>query len=131
VVFTMFTYEQQDGPSREMDIEVSKWGESNATRNGQFVVQPFHVPANTVQFQVPSGRVTFMLRWMPGKAWFKAFRDGVSRWDSKAFAEHAFTSGIPAPGNETIHLNLYIFETNNNSLRHGTEVVVEQFEYLP
>jgi hypothetical protein len=42
-----------------------------------------------------------------------------------------FTSGIPAPGNERIHLNIYAFESTNNPLRQGSEVIIEKFEFLP
>jgi len=128
-VFTMLTWDD-GGPSREMDIEVSQWGETT-TRNGQFVIQPYHVPANTVQFQAPPGTVTFVLRWSPGRAAFKAFRGAVSRWDSPAVREHVFTSGVPAPGNESVHLNFYVFGNTSHPLRQGSEVIVEKFEYLP
>ena len=130
MVFTMLTWDD-DGPAREMDIEISKWGASEASRNAQFVIQPYHFPANTAQFQAPAGMITFMLRWAPGKASFKAFRGAVTRWESPAIGEHVFTSGVPAPGNEAIHMNLYIFGDTRNPVRRGTEVVVEQFEYLP
>jgi hypothetical protein len=116
-------------PSREMDIEISKWGETTG-RNGQFVIQPYYVPANTVQFEVPAGRATFMLRWSPGRAEFKAFK-GSAVWDSPPVREHPFTSGVPPPGTESVHLNLYVFGLNRNPLRQKCEVVVESFEYLP
>jgi hypothetical protein len=127
--FTMLM-EDDDGPFREMDIEISKWGET-FTKNGQFVIQPYHIPANTVQFQVPAGTVTFMLRWSPGRASFRAFRGSTSQWDSAAVREHVFTSGVPAPGSESVRMNLYVFGNNSNPLRNGTEVIVEAFEYLP
>jgi hypothetical protein len=128
-VFTMMTWDAE-GPSRAMDIEISKWGETN-TRNAQFVIQPYYIPANTIQFEAPAGPATFMMRWVPGQAAFKAFRGAVSRWESSAVGEHVFTSAVPAAGNETIHMNLYVFSNPNNPLRHGTEVIIESFEYLP
>ena len=130
MVFTMLTWDD-DGPAREMNIEISKWGASEASRNAQFVIQPYHVPANTAQFQAPPGMITFMLRWAPGRASFKAFRGAVTRWESPSIGEHVFTSGVPAPGNEAIHMNLYIFGDTRSPVQRGTEVVVEQFEYLP
>jgi hypothetical protein len=128
-VFTMLTF--ADGiPSREMDIEISKWGEIN-TKNGQFVIQPYYVPANTFRFQVPGQTVTFMLRWAPDRAAFRTYRGAVTRWEATPSGEHVFTSGIPSPGNESLRLSLYVFGNDMNPLQHGNEVVVESFEYLP
>jgi hypothetical protein len=84
-----------------------------------------------VQFQVPEGTVTFMMRWSPGRAAFRAFRRAVARWDSTPVREHVFTSGVPAAGSERVHMNLYVFDHNRNPLRHENEVTVEAFEYLP
>jgi hypothetical protein len=128
-VFTMMTW-SDNGPAGEMDIEISKWGEKSA-RNGQFVIQPYHFPANTVQFQAPSGPTTFMLRWSAGRAWFKAFRGATAHWDDDAVREHVFTAGVPSSLSELVHLNFYVFDRTSIPLRHGSEVVVEAFEYLP
>ena len=128
-VFTMSTSED-DGPQHEMDIELSRWGEL-ATRNSQFVIQPYQIPANTVQFETPPGVVTFMLRWQPGRADFRAYRGIAARWDATPFREHTFTSGIPGAGNELFHLNLYVFDRVPNPLTQPEEVVIENFEHLP
>src|SRR5262249_18838383 len=47
-VFAMFTFDYQ-GPSREMDIEISRWGEPE-DKNAQYIIQPYVVPANTIRF---------------------------------------------------------------------------------
>jgi hypothetical protein len=128
-VFSMFTWDD-DGPSREMDIEMSRWGQTGSD-NGQFVIQPYYLPANTVRFQAPPGVATFMLRWEAGRAQFRAFRGAVSSWETQPIANHTFTSGVPSAGNESVHLNLYVFANKENPLRRGAEVIVETFEYLP
>jgi hypothetical protein len=117
------------GPPREMNIEIGRWGEPTS-RNAQYVIQPYYVPANTVRFMVPSGKLTFWLRWGPGRASFKTVR-GNSSAESDVVAEHVFTSGVPSPGNENVHINLYVFDNKRNPLQHESEVVVEKFEYLP
>jgi hypothetical protein len=127
---TLSTWDAVSTGANEMDIEISRWGEIN-NRNAQFVIQPYHIPANTIRFQAAPGEVTFMFRWTPGRAWFRAFHGDVSRWDSKSVIDHAFTSGVPASGNEAIHMNLYVFNNPTNPLQRGTEVIVEKFEYLP
>jgi hypothetical protein len=128
-VFTMSTADESSR-WREMDIELSRWGEPDA-RSAQFVIQPYHIPANTVRFETPPGKVTFMMRWERGRASFRAFRGAVSRWNTSTIREHVFTSGVPASGNESTHLNLYVFDHVSNALRRPTELIVEKFEYLP
>jgi hypothetical protein len=116
------------GPPREMNIEISRWGEPT-NKNAQYVIQPYHVPANTVRFTAPPGTLTLNLRWEPGRASFKT----VGGWgtESGAVAEHVFTSGVPSPGSETIHINFYVFNNKRFPLKHAAEVIVEKFEYLP
>jgi hypothetical protein len=129
VAFSMFTWDDL-GPEREMDIEISRWGEPRVW-NGQFVIQPYYIPANTFRFPAPSGKVTFMLRWEEGRAEFKAFRGVASRWDAPAAGGHVFTSGVPGAGNENVHLNLYVFGGPRKPKLSNAEVVLEKFEYLP
>jgi hypothetical protein len=129
VLFKM-TIRDDTGPAREMNIEISKWGETTS-RNGQFVVQPYHIPANTVQFETPHGNATFMLNWAPERASFKAFRGVAASWDALAIRQHVFTSGVPSAGSEFVHMGLYVFGQNRNPLKKESEVVIEAFEYLP
>jgi hypothetical protein len=122
-IFTISTWDDS-GPSREMDIEIGRWGES-ISKNAQYVVQPYYVPANTVRFQTPPGVLEYSFRWEPARVSFQTVRGAFS------VAKHMFTSGVPSPGNETIHLNHYVFSNPNNPLQHGSEVIIEKFEYLP
>lgn len=48
-VFSMLTWDGVSFP-HEMDIEVSKWGQPDS-KNAQYVVQPYYVPANVVRFE--------------------------------------------------------------------------------
>jgi hypothetical protein len=123
-VFSVFTWDDE-GPAREMNIEIGRWGEP-ASKNAQYVVQPYYVPANVVRFEAPTGVLTHWFRWEPGRASFRTLRG-----PSGLVAEHTFTSGIPLPGRENIHLNLYMFDNKRNPLRNECEVVIEKFEYLP
>ncbi len=68
-VFAMFTFDYL-GPSREMDIEISRWGEPE-DKNAQYVVQPYVVPANTVRYSAPDGPLTYWIDWEPGRVSFK------------------------------------------------------------
>lgn len=116
------------GPPREMNIEISRWGET-AGKNAQYVIQPYYIPANTVRFTSPPGALTYALHWEPGRASFKTWR--APNEQSGVIASHVFTSGVPLPGNETIKINFYVFNNKRNPLQHASEVVIEKFEYLP
>jgi len=128
-VFALFTWDDF-GPPREMDIEISRWGEPQ-DKNAQFVIQPYVVPANTVRFNAPAGPLTYWMDWEPGRVSFKTTRAFNSRDPSSVIAEHAFTSGVPSPGNERIHMNLYAYGNRLYPVQHELEVVIEKFEFLP
>lgn len=130
VVLTFFTW---DGPAadqnhREIDLEISRWGEP-AAKNAQYVVQPYYVAENVRQFVAPPGVLTHTLRWEPGRLTAKTSRGAGA--GGPVVAEHAFTSGVPSPGNENLRMNLYVFRRSATALQHGTEVVIDRFEYLP
>ncbi len=124
-VFAISTWDDS-GPPREMDVEVGRWGEP-ASKNAQFVVQPYYVPANTVRFEIPPGTLEYSFRWEPGRVSFQT----LCASGSAVVAKHVFSSGVPSPGSETVHLNHYVFANKRNPLRRGSEVIIEKFEYLP
>jgi hypothetical protein len=128
-VFSISTWDDA-GPPREMEIEISRWGELSS-KNAQYVVQPYYVPANVVRFVAPGGLLTHWLRWEPGRATFRTVRGFASSMGSDAVGGHVFTSGVPPPGSEKIHMNLYVFDNKSNPLQREFEVIVEKFEYLP
>jgi len=130
-VLSMFTWDEADAGQnhREMNIELARWGDP-ASKNAQYVVQPYYVPANVVRFNAPAGPLTHSLRWEAGQAAFKTVRSTATN-GSSVIAEHTFTTGVPTPGGESIHLDLYIFGNEKNPLQHDVEVVIEKFEYLP
>lgn len=130
-VLSLITWDEADAGQnhREMNIELAKWGDA-ASKNAQYVVQPYYVPANVVRFNVPAGVLTHSFRWEPGQVAFKTVRGPVADGPTP-IAQHVFTSGVPSPGGESIHLDLYIFGNAKDPLQKGVEVVIEKFEYLP
>jgi hypothetical protein len=128
-VFSVFTWDDS-GPPREVDLEISRWGETTG-KNAQYVIQPYYVPANVIRFMAPAGILTHSFSWAPGRMSFKTVRGSASGPGSNVIAEHTFTSGIPLPGSELIHMNLYVYDNKSNPLKHGSEVIIEKFEYLP
>ncbi len=125
VAFTISTWDDS-APYREMNIEISRWGEAGG-KNAQYVVQPYYVPANVVRFMAPAGVLTHILDWEAGRASFRTVRGS----GSEAVAAHVFTSGVPSPNTDAVRLNLFVFDTRPIKMQHGAEVVIEKFEYLP
>jgi hypothetical protein len=130
--FTMFTWDDSDAAEhhREMDIEISRWG-NPMSKNAQYLVQPYYVPANVFRFAAVSGPVTFSFRWEPGQVAFKTFRGRTSDTALSPISEHVFTSGAPTPRDEKVYINFYIFHYSKTPIQNTNEVVVEKFEYLP
>ncbi len=132
IVFSMFTwdYAGDDQNNREMDIEISRWGDP-ASKNAQYGVQPFYVAANVARFTAPPGVLTHSFRWEPGRVSFRTVRGSVTDVESEVVSEHVFTSGVPPPGIESVRMVLYLFGKTENPVQNGAEVVIEKFEYLP
>jgi hypothetical protein len=131
-VLGLFTYDHLEPGTehREIDIELSQWGDP-AIKNAQFVIQPYFVPANVFRFMSPAGAtLTHSFRWEAGRVSFQTVQAGPGV-RSRVLAEHVFTSGIPSPGEEKVHLNLYVYGRSRTPQRNGVEVIIEKFEYLP
>jgi hypothetical protein len=130
-VFGMFTWDELEAGQdhREMDIEFGQWGDPSM-KNAQFAIQPYYVPANVFRFNSPQSALTHSFRWEPGRVLFNVVRSGGAG-PSRVVAEHVFTSGIPSPGGERVHINLYKYGASRTPQQRGVEVVLERFEYLP
>ena len=128
----MFTYDYAEaGPNnREMGVEISPWGDRN-TANAQFIIQPFYVPENASRFSVPSGVLTHSFRWEPGRVLFRTSRGRDKESKTSTVAEHAFTSGVPTHGSESVRMTLYVFRPAKEPIQSDNEVVIERFEFLP
>jgi len=129
--FDMFTRPGHEDPDERsgFSIELGQWGKKREP-NGTFVVQPYYVPGNSVRFNAPSGIMSYVLRWEPDHAAFKAF-SRISSTPRGAVKEQVFRSGIPIPAEETVHFNFYDYHHTQSGLRQPVEIVVEKFEYLP
>lgn len=131
-VLSMFTWDDEgamDPNHREFAIELTRWGDATS-KNAQYTVQPFYVPANVARFDVPRGRLIYSVRWEQGKLLFRTTQP-KSGMAQRVVYEHTFTSGVPTPGNETVHADLYFFGRVNLVEVRPAEAVIEKFEYLP
>jgi hypothetical protein len=118
------------GPPHEMDIQISRWGEPD-DKNLQYVIQPYLVPANTVRFDAPEGTLTHWMAWAPGRVLFTTVRGSSSSVGTATVGEHVFTSGVPSPGSERVHMNFYVYDNKRNPLQKPSEVIIEKFEFRP
>jgi hypothetical protein len=116
------------GSADEMYIQISRWGQPE-DKNAQFVIQPWDVPANSVQFAAPPGTLTYSIKWEPGRVSFQAVRG--SSHGATPVAAHVFTSGVPVAGSERLRIAFYVYDHSPHPLVHEAEVVLESFEYLP
>lgn len=134
VVLGLFTW--SDNPAynhREIDIEFSRWGSAN-NQNAQYVVQPYTVSQNIHRFNWPSGVTQSMhsFDWRStqiaaqsqrGFAVPPASIDILQQWN--------FTSGIPVPGDESPHINLWLSGGHPPSNAKEVEIIINKFEFVP
>jgi hypothetical protein len=132
-VLSMNTFDDWGGDQhyREIDVEMSRWGDADNKNNAQFGIQPFYVPGNVAPFVAPSGTLTHSMHWESGHASFKTVRGSSMSPGAHVVAEHVFTSGVPSSGQETLQLLFYVVPSDKNPLEKENEVVIEKFEYLP
>jgi len=130
-VMGMFTWDDARSTNfrNELDIELSRWGDPE-NENAQYVVQPFYAPDNLVRFNVPTGPMTQMLRWNPGRVVFTTI-SGSPASPGKIIKQHVFTSDVPVAANEKVHIDLYDFHHSDSSSNQPEEVVIEKFEFAP
>ena len=130
-VLGMFTWDDVRSADlhNELDIELSRWGDPKG-KNAEYVVQPFYTPENLSRFTAPAGVLTYTLRWEPGSVSFETV-GGTADSHGKPISEHVFSSGVPVPANETIHIDLYDFHHSESSSQRPAEAVIERFEFIP
>jgi hypothetical protein len=131
----LFTYDYSGADENygEMNIEISKWGDP-ASKNAQYVIQPWYLAANVARFSAPPGPLRHSLHWERGRASFQTSMRPANGGKPHIVSQRVFTVGIPEPGIESIRIALYAFTEGKGSLApllRETEVVIDKFEYLP
>jgi hypothetical protein len=125
-VLGLFTWSNDPAfHNRELDIEISRWGEENG-RNGQFVVQPFEFPEHIIRFDLPSGPATHSFAWRADEVKF----EGVDR-SNNVIRRHTFGTNIPPAGGENARINLWLMQGRPPQSERGIEVVISSFEFVP
>ncbi|MCU1326229.1 MAG: hypothetical protein JWN34_1599 [Bryobacterales bacterium] len=133
VTLGMFTWDAQASSvsNREWDIEVSKWGNANATTNAQYVVQPYTGPNNLRRFNIAtSSQTTHSVVWNPTSVAFNS-SSGGSPIDSWSYQAGTGLPPVPTPGDVRLHLNLYLNSGFSPNSLQPQEVIISQFQYDP
>ncbi len=130
-VFGLFTYafsaNAQGIPDKEIDFELSQWGQPK-NRNAQFVVQPYtnDQAPNIQRFNLASGsHVTVTVEWRAGLVHAKcsdATGKVLDTWTFKG-------PGVPTPGHERARANLWLFKGLAPASGQPQEVVVHHFHF--
>ena len=141
VILGMFTYDMHpDFAHREIDIEYGRFGSVDGP-NGQFVVHPFDEPGHRLQFSADLDGLylTHVFAWTPDEIRFASYHGhcageisgGSPAWGTAipAVAEWTYEKAVPPPGDERVHLNLWLYETKAPSRDH--EVVFRSFSFAP
>ena len=128
-VFGMFTYDLLPAENyREVDIELSKWGDGRIN-NLQCSVQPADAPDLYKQMAVAENLKgwTMEFSWSPGNFGCKV----TDQSTGSIVGTGQVTRGVPTPGNEKTRLNLWQFRGQAPIGNVASEVIVRSFTFVP
>ena len=128
-VLGLFTWSNSpEYANREIDIEISRWDAPKAA-NSQFTVQPYQPVGRYVRFEMPETEKNgvHVFTWKPSQIdFFTTNKSG------KQFAEWHFAgSDRPVPGDEVVHINLWLNQGKPPTTGKAFEVVISKFEFTP
>jgi hypothetical protein len=136
IVLGLFTW--SDDPAyadREIDVELSRWGNPADTNNAQFVVQPYQISGHLLRFAVPAGQTnsTQSFRWETNQATFQSLRGSFSSSPVSTNVTSSWTNtlGTPQTGDENIRINFWLSNGNSPSNNSEAEVVIKSFDFVP
>ncbi|MCW3998820.1 MAG: glycoside hydrolase family 16 protein [Candidatus Bathyarchaeota archaeon] len=133
VVLGLFAYKDD---WHEVDIEFSKWGESNY-RNGWFTVQPKPYVEDRNQrsfnFQLYGDYTTHYFKWTPKSVYFESFGGHYPLGSEPAgniIKSFTSNSQVSATGVKA-HMNLWLYNGQAPSNGQPVEIVIKSFQYIP
>ena len=143
-VLGLFTWDTEPGEyNREIDIEFSRWGEADATTNGQYVVQPHEVDANKREFNFspnanPEGiYTTHVLEWRADEVVITSYYghyslaelDGATPMPQTLTDPWTYTGNVPTPGNAQVRMNLWLFNGEVTPYTSDQELIIKHFSF--
>jgi hypothetical protein len=136
-VLGLFTW--SDDPAythREIDIECSRWNNSNDVNNAQYVVQPWNSPGHLIRYAVPAGEThsTHAFTWTSDRVNYQSQRGSfssnpdptnlISNWIY-------YLPGVPQTGDENVRINFWLYFGEPPAGNQEVEFVVRNFEFVP
>lgn len=109
---------------REIDFELSTWGQTNnPTGNAQFVVQPYDQAAHTSRFNLPARATNLSYSWLRDRVLFKA-----AGANGEPVHEFEYRGPVPEPGGNP-RINVWLL--GRRPPQHGRDVhiIVEAFSF--
>lgn len=125
VVLALFTWSNSSAQAnREMDIELSRWGDSSrSASNVDYSVQPSSRSGHSHSWLLTDGSSTstYSFNWQPRYVQFNSSIGGSQK-------DWRYTGKPPTPGGENPRMNLWLFR--GASPQKPTEVIVKSFAHL-
>lgn len=120
---------------REIDIELSRWGEEG-NLNAQFVVQPWDHPGNRHRFAIDSqaDSSTQVFVWSAESVQFRSFVGDAQSPDPNALVEQWSYTGMDTPpegGSVNARINLWLIGGQPPSDGTESEIVLSSFDFTP
>ncbi len=132
-VLSMNTFDQWGGEQnyRELDVEISRWGDATNKNNAQYGVQPFYIPGNVAPFIAPTGYSHSLLPLGTGTSDLQNCSRRLRHTNAPVVSEHVFTSGVPSPGQERLLLGLYDIASDKYPLQKDSEICYRKIRVPP
>jgi hypothetical protein len=135
VVLGLFTYSNDNVYNyREVDVELSRWGNAADANDAQFVVQPAGT-GRKIRFSVPGGvtNSTYSFSWQSNRVDFQSLNGDftTSPAASNVIQTWTCTLSVPPAGGETARVNLWLYQGTPPVNGQDAEVVLSNFEFVP
>ena len=109
---------------REIDFEFSRWGDP-LNKNSQFVVQPYDITGNRNRFNMNLAGISHSVH---GFTWYSDSIVFKSSWGSSSYAwKYTNQTYIPAPGNENVRINLWLYYGRPPTDARNAELILNSF----
>jgi len=139
IVVGLFVYDVCDPCGyREIDVELTKWGDSADINNAQYVVQPWNHTGNLFRFPIcysgPTNIVTHEIKWTPARVDFKSYYGDYSPNPSVPLmiSSWSYTGpDIPQPAYYNPRINFYLTKGALPQNGQNAEITIKSFSYLP
>jgi hypothetical protein len=122
-------------PGQELDNEYSgSGGLVPSPNNAQFVVQPYTVPGNIIHYVQPyTAQFTTQMEWRSDHVTFTAWNGwSAAPTASTIIYQWSYTgSYIPVPGQERVHINLWLLNGAPPVHGAGDQMVIGSFNFQP